>query len=130
MRWLPNAVGSAGPVFQGAAHFDLELVEKPDARPSHPRADQPTPPFIDLVQGAGHGVRPCRYKRPTHYESQVRRLGEFRPVCDHSAFVRGGLAQSGPLAANVVTRATQLENTVLGGSSDPYAHAGDVTAPH
>ena len=41
VRWLPNAVGSAGPVFQGAAHFDLELVEKPDARPSHPRAHLP-----------------------------------------------------------------------------------------
>ncbi len=47
---FPVITGQTGlePIFQGAADFDLELVETPDARRSHPGADLPTHPPLTL----------------------------------------------------------------------------------
>ncbi len=45
---FPVITGQTGrdPIFQGAADFDLELIEQPDARRPHPGAHLPAQPCI------------------------------------------------------------------------------------
>ena len=47
---FPVITGQTGldPIFQGAADFDLELVEKPDARRPHARSSSTGPACTDL----------------------------------------------------------------------------------
>ena len=62
---FPVITGQTGqePIFGGAADFDLELVEQPDARRSHPGADLPTHPPLTSSRKMS-GPRPTTPARP------------------------------------------------------------------
>jgi hypothetical protein len=66
---FPVITGQTGldPIFQRAAEFDLELLENRTLGRAHPRGHLPTHPSLTWG-GFGHGGRPCRFERPTHYE--------------------------------------------------------------
>ena len=115
---FPVITGQTGdnPIFQGAADFDLELIEQSDARRQHPGADLPAQPArlsppvsfarhpygFDLVRATSElkQPRPCFASRATH-PSVAHRWRRSGATC---AF---GAANTRPLASRHPYRRSQ-----------------------